>query len=272
MRIIGISVLIAVVAVGGQPDADDIYTMSNGKTCSREGSAVKPEVRVLNRLKNRFESPTVDDIDSDVSLATLLAPGEDEKRFDSAKAARLVGFVVDVKVGGNETCNCKATDPIDRDTHIELALAPGAPPNQRVIVEVTPRFRKQMREKEGDARADWRTLTLQSHGNGGIKGKWVEITGWLLFDIEHTDAAENTSPGNPKNWRATCWEIHPVTQISVLGGPPANFVAVEPSALRTLQQAHVMHVGRDKTRHDEIEARNKRNRDLFGPEETEPPK
>ena len=89
------------------------------------------------------------------------APGEDEDRFDPAKAARIVGFVMDVKVGGVETCNCKATNPLDRDTHIELAAAPGAPNNQRVIVEVSPRFRQQMKDK-GECYA-WAQQHAASH-------------------------------------------------------------------------------------------------------------
>jgi hypothetical protein len=246
------------VLVGALPEGSD-YTMQDGKTCGQTGTAVKKEVKALNLRKNQFGAPTADDIDTDVTLAAMLAPGEDEDRFDATKAARIVGFVMDVKVGGVETCNCKATNPIDRDTHIELAAAPGAPNNQRMIAEVTPRLRKQMKDKG----VDWTTHTLQSHGKGGIKGKWVEVTGWLLFDFEHTDKAENSSPGNPANWRATCWEVHPITEIAVLGGPPANHHALAPATLRVMQEAHARQVARSPTRRDAIEKRNKRNREMY---------
>jgi hypothetical protein len=47
-------------------------------------------------------------------------------------------------------------------------------------------------------------------------GHRVRFKGWLLFDREHADEAENTKPGRAANWRATAWEIHPVTTIEVL--------------------------------------------------------
>jgi hypothetical protein len=265
MKAVDFLALFAALALGAAPLDEGVYTLSDGKPCPPEGTAKNAEIKAVNKDKNRFKAPTADDIDTEVSLATMLAPGEDDKRFDSTKAARIVGFVVDVKPGGTETCNCGATNPIDRDTHIEIALSPEAPPNQRVIVEVTPRLRKQMKERAPDS-VDWRTLTLQSHGAKGIKGQWVEVTGWLLFDFEHTGSAENSSPGHAGNWRATCWEIHPITDIKTLAGAPANTPALSPNTLRVLQDAHVQHVRRDKTRSDAIEARNKDNRAKFADE------
>jgi hypothetical protein len=47
-------------------------------------------------------------------------------------------------------------------------------------------------------------------------GHWVQFEGWLYFDLGHATEAENTAPGNPENWRATAWELHPVTKITVL--------------------------------------------------------
>jgi hypothetical protein len=258
-QLFAVTLLASGIVLAASTQEDPTYKMQDGKTCGATGTAVKAEVKTLNIRKNQFGSPTADDIDTDVTLAALVTPGEDEDRFDATKAARIVGFVVDVKVGGVETCNCKATNPIDRDTHIELAVTPDAPNNQRVIVEVTPRLRQHMKSTG----VDWTTLTLQSHGDGGIKGKWVEVTGWLLFDSEHTDAAENTSPGNPTNWRATCWEIHPITDIRVLDGPPANHQSVAPATLRTMQGVHAKQAARNPSRREAIEKRNKLNRENF---------
>jgi hypothetical protein len=263
MKPLHLLVVAVLSALAGGAAQNNDYTLSDGQSCSPEGSAKRPEVKALNRDKNRFEAPSDDDIDADVTLAAMLAPGEDEQRFDQKRAARIVGFVVDVKVGGRETCNCGATNPIDRDTHLELALTPDAPPNQRIIVEVTPRLRKRMKASG----IDWRTQTLQSHGKDGIKGKWIEVTGWLLFDIEHTDGAENSTPGNPRNWRASCWEIHPIIDLRVLDhGAPANTPVLSVHTLHSLQQAHVLQLRRDKTRRDAIETRNKENRAKFADE------
>ena len=40
--------------------------------------------------------------------------------------------------------------------------------------------------------------------------------GWQLFDEEHRSQAMNTAPGNPSDWRATVWELHPVTAFVIL--------------------------------------------------------
>jgi hypothetical protein len=221
-----------------------VYTATDGKKCPMIGTGKSDANKALNRLKNRFRFPDESDIDKNVTLAALLAPGDDTNRFDTNEAATISGFVIDVKVGGKENCNCQATNHIDMDTHIELAAHKDAPANQRVIVEVTPRLRLLMKGK-----VDWTTETLKkTTGEGGIKGKWVEVTGWLLFDDIHSDGAENTNPGGKKNWRATCWELHPVTDIKVLPGPPAGEPEVQPAVLAAFHKAHAQHVKRDPKR------------------------
>lgn len=77
-----------------------------------------------------------------------------------------------------------------------------------MIVEVTPRWLAIMTAKG----VDWSTRTLRDR----VLGRWVKVTGWMLFDVEHRKQAENTAPGRPRNWRATAWEIHPITAIKVV--------------------------------------------------------
>jgi SH3-like domain-containing protein len=161
----------------------------------------------LNHLKNRRTAPKDADIDPSFTLANLLKPGADDNRFDVNKAAQLEGYVIDVLVGGVETVNCKATDPLFRDTHIEIATTLGADSTRRVIVEVTPRWRAEMQSLG----VDWTTAGLQA-----LKGKRVRFRGWQLFDVEHRSQAKNTAPNNPKDWRATVWEIHPITSFVVI--------------------------------------------------------
>lgn len=181
--------------------------------CGMEGDARSPGVRALNRLKNRVTAPTPAEINPKVTLAAMLAPGNDIGRWKVRYGATITGYVEDVKVGGIETVNCHARDPQHRDTHIELVLAPmdsGAV--QRVIVEVTPRWRAMMVEKG----VNWSTRAIRDR----FLGRWVKVTGWMLFDVEHKNESENTAPGRPRNWRATAWEIHPVTNIEVVSRPP----------------------------------------------------
>lgn len=180
--------------------------------CPPEGETRSNDLRDLNRLKNRTIFPEAKDFDSTIDLQKILAPGNDHDRWNADKAGELTGYVADVKIGGVETCNCKAKDPDHRDTHIELVLDPmNFTDNQKVIVEVTPRIRKIM----GDKGENWSTRSLRDK----ILGRWIKVKGWLLFDEEHSSQSENTNPGNSKNWRGTCWEIHPVTSIEVVNRP-----------------------------------------------------
>ena len=72
----------------------------NGVDCPPEGTATSVAGKALNRLKNRFTTPTDDDIDPHVSLPAMLAPGDDRNRFNSAKAATIQGYIVRVSLGG----------------------------------------------------------------------------------------------------------------------------------------------------------------------------
>jgi hypothetical protein len=256
--------LVALACLGAARLADDGYKMANGQVCPVQGSATTARLQALDRDKNRSNPPGPDDVDTDVTLAAMLAPGDDETRFENNRGAKIIGYVVKVKSGSSETCNCKATTPDDRDTHIQLALSPDAPANQCVIVEVTPRLRLRTKESEREeAPSDWSTSALQSHGGGGVLGKWVEVTGWLLFDIEHVAVAENTNPGHAGNERATCWEIHPITDIQVVGGPPEHAPALAPVTLRHMQQAVATQTGRDPARKQAIADRIKQAQELF---------
>ena len=180
--------------------------------CPPQGDARWPPARALNVLKRRMSSPSPRDIDPRVTLAALLAPGTDAHRWSERRAATVIGYVAAVRAGGVESVNCYTHDPLYRDTHIELTLAPGyAPPRRRLIVEVTPQWRERMARK----RTDWRTCTLRRR----LLGRRVRITGWLLFDAEHArNSAHTAGDSAARIWRATAWEIHPVTAIDILGG------------------------------------------------------
>jgi hypothetical protein len=175
-----------------------------------EGDAKNPDVKALNRLKNRYILPQEGDIDHDITLSRLLATGDDRGRFDQQKAARITGDVVRVDGGGVTSANLHSRHPLGRDTFIFMALTKDAPPTQQVPLIVSPRVRAQMKIRG----FDWTTESLRMQ----LLGKRVEVTGWLLFS-EHIHEAENTNPGGRRNWRATSWEIHPVTEIQVLSEP-----------------------------------------------------
>ena len=180
--------------------------------CGLEGDAKLQQVRNLNLLKNRYTPPNSADMNPRVALAAILAPGSDLKRWSETQGAVITGYVIDVKPGGPETVNCGAKDPQHTDTHIELALNLGDTQGiKHMIVEVTPRGRAIMASKG----IDWSTGNLHRT----MVGHKVQVTGWMMLDREHCNAAENTNPGNAKNWRATCWEIHPVSGLAPVPNP-----------------------------------------------------
>ena len=195
---------------GAMAVADDAQVLAN---CPIVGDTADPRVQALNTLKRRMTLPTPADIDPRVTLKALVAPGDDANRWDDKRGATIEGFVADVKVGGVESVNCHTSDPAFRDTHVELTLDPMANDETRyVIVEVTPQFRQKMAQQG----LDWSTGTLRNT----LLGRRVRIGGWLMFDGEHKQNAKNTASAGAHIWRATVWEVHPITSIQVLPGKP----------------------------------------------------
>jgi len=174
--------------------------------CPSAGIALTGRARTLHRLKNRTSVPVDADFDQRISLDELLKPGDDTTRWSIERAARIEGYVVAVAYARPEATNC--FNPCRRDIHILLARQKDANKNECVVLEVTPNFRD-WATKQG---LDWSEATL----HGQLVGHWCEFEGWLYFDVGHTDQSENTAPGNPSNWRATAWELHPVTKFRVI--------------------------------------------------------
>lgn len=186
------------------PEADSIPIVFHG--CPLEGSAAYSGRQARNRLKNRRIAPAPAVIDSSITLVRILQPGPDTTRWSNSTGVILTGYIFDVKPGGEETVNCGDKQEIYRDTHIEVtANATDTLNTKRMIVEVTPRWRALL-AKQG---IDWSTDSLKAR----LEGHCARIEGWLFWDKEHADEAENTAAGREGNWRATAWEIHPVTKI-----------------------------------------------------------
>lgn len=168
--------------------------------CPSAGIALTTRARDLHRLKNRTSLPQATDFDSRVTLDALLQPGDDTNRWSTNHAARIAGEVIDVAYARPEATNC--WNPCRRDIHIVVATRKGVVKSEHVVVEVTPNLQ----------RGDWSEKTLQAQ----LVGHWCEFEGWMYFDAGHAEESENISPGEPDNWRATAWEIHPVTKITVI--------------------------------------------------------
>src|SRR5215203_3850980 len=174
------------------------------RNCPSVGFALTTNARNLHRLKNRTAFPQAADFDSRVTLDQLLQSGDDRNRWSTERAARIQGQVIDVAYAGIEATNCFS--PCRRDIHILIANRKDAAKKEQVVVEVTPNLRDWATEQG----MDWSEQTLQ----GQLVGHWCEFEGWLYFDVGHAEEAENTAAQNSSNWRATAWEVHPVTKIT----------------------------------------------------------
>ena len=198
------------LAVPAYPHRADSNGLETYNGCGMGGDARSLGVQALTRLKNRYVAPQ--QIDPAITLAAMLSPSSDTGRWKVRQGVEIVGYVFDVKVGGIESTNCHARAAEQRDTHIDLVLDPMAgSPSQRVIAEVTPRWRAIMAAQG----LDWSTRALRDK----LLGRWIKVRGWMLFDMEHQNESENTAPGRERTWRAPAWEIHPITSIEVVQRP-----------------------------------------------------
>ncbi len=178
-----------------------------------QGNAKSKRIKDLNKLKNRFNIPDNSFIDSTITLNAILQPGVDTARFTSDNAVYIEGYVFSVKSGGQETCNCKTKLERYKDIHIEITADDvHTSANERVIVELTPRMKRIIFNQLGI-----NSITSNKLKNA-ILGKRVRIQGWLFFDEEHMQNSYNIDPEDTSNdnWRATCWEVHPITSIEII--------------------------------------------------------
>ena len=162
--------------------------------------------RRLITLKNRTAIPTSVDYNRIVTLDALVRPGDDTRRWSSSNAATIEGYVLAVVAANVEAAN--GFLPNKRDVHIEVSRRRDAPQRERVILEVTPPMRVWAKTRGWDWSSDGLAHDLV--------GRLCRFEGWLLFDAEHVKEAENTNPGGAGNWRATAWELHPITSITVV--------------------------------------------------------
>ncbi|MGB5025063.1 MAG: hypothetical protein WBO44_06925 [Saprospiraceae bacterium] len=203
-------VCIIIIAVQELHSQDEINI--DGSPCGMHGSArTGTKEYEQNPFKNRYTIPIKSDFDTRLQLKDFVNGEATEGKFLQTKAVEITGYIYDVKKGGVETCNCKTTDPLFRDTHIEITLNDQETgPENRFIIEVTPRIRQALADKG----IDWTTEALSEN----IKGHMVKVQGWLFYDFSHKTENYADDPNNSigrNNWRATSWEIHPVTSLEI---------------------------------------------------------
>lgn len=182
------------------------YLLFAERYCPPQGIAFTPDRREVHRLKNRAYLPKEADFDPRVTLSALLQPGVDSTQWSTSQAGRVEGYVVSLANAGVELANCYA--PCRRDIHINVALRPDARASEQMVLEITPPMQKWAKGNGWD----WSEAKLKQE----LVGRWCSFEGWLFFDKHHAGESENVEPAREGNWRATAWELHPVTNFEVL--------------------------------------------------------
>lgn len=175
----------------GQP-----LVMNGTQVCGPEGDATAPNAQALNDNKNRTDVPGASDY-VDIKWDDLKNLAADRVTDFQGAPVMVVGFLshrVQVETGGEST-NCHLHSPDEVDWHMYLTKAPAQGIADAVIAETTPRTRSAHK---------WTTASVGSLVDSSTQ---VRISGWLMFDFEHT--------GVIGTQRATVWEVHPITRIEV---------------------------------------------------------
>jgi hypothetical protein len=206
--------------------------------CTITGSSYDP---YLNVMKNQttWASMQPDEVftslDQIQQLETKLPSGLNQKNhgdnfpqlvaMGEGKIHGIVGYLYDIKVEGKESSNCQLDDNADHenvDFHIFIgfdagiaekirnhtALTPAerkTVTQQSAIVEMTPHYRDEFHP-------EWTADAVKA-----AKGQQVKVLGQLMVDNEHYVAGQDCGrdPSKTACWRASVWELHPVTDFQV---------------------------------------------------------
>jgi len=155
------------------------------------------------------------------NLTQLAALGE-------GKIHGVVGYLYDIKVEGKESSNCQLDDDASHenvDFHIFIGFDPviaekirnkqtltaeerKAVTQESVIVEMTPHYREAFHP-------EWTAEAVMAQ-----KGQLVKVLGQLMVDNEHYVSGQDCAraPRTATCWRASVWELHPVTDFEVCDG------------------------------------------------------
>ena len=195
----------------------------------------------LNALKNELVDPAGEpqhvfhvpdlvelekQIPAELTKTNHEALKDQMRALEEGEVASLNGYLYYAKDGGAESSNCLLKGADNIDFHIGIgadagiaakaqtkspAKSPGLTPAERsqaVIIEMTPHWRAKYEP-------GWNLALVQK-----AIGRQVYVVGQLLADNEHDDAKDDcayTGAGGhgPNCWRATIWELHPVTRFLV---------------------------------------------------------
>jgi hypothetical protein len=171
--------------------------------CPDIGDAKSAKRQELNKHKNREVAHPNGTMDHAVTITDMLNSGDDDQRFDDSKMATIEGVLFNAKQEKGESCNCHSEDVNDDDVHIYIAKDDQAESiADCAVVEVTGKGKA--------AHPEWDINFFRK-----LKNHKVKITGYLLYDFEHTGMSFESNPdADPSTLhRHTVWELHPITAV-----------------------------------------------------------
>jgi hypothetical protein len=128
------------------------------------------------------------------------APDWDTVRVQTQRGVSLEGYIAEVIRARDGATYGRPREQGDLHVHLRAARQPrcgvGGLRNQQIVTEVTPHFQPPTTGWSYEALLD----LCQRQAR-------VRISGWLLHDYQHIR--------DIGAWRASAWEIHPVTNIEV---------------------------------------------------------
>lgn len=213
-----------------------VSVKGRSKLCHPEGDANPDDGTNVN--KNRSDIPsksylvTVDAIRALPDTALWRFTKRTQwKQSDSALVLPYEGIPVTVEgffevvkpqSGGGESTNCHASAEKDTDWHMALVSDPGEREERAVVVEPTPRTK---RHNAGWKPAAAKALAVRHSDSPNAprfeaEAAKVRVTGFLMLDPFHPRHIKGGCAVSPnchetKFFRATLWEVHPVTRIEV---------------------------------------------------------
>ena len=195
----------------------------------------------LNLLKNQLIPPTRKPLrtftgDEYGALEERLPAAltkENHEEFKDELAAigegrvfALIGFLYEAKKGGKESSNCQLTDADDIDFHLGIGFDPDLAAAAAAKKGLTPAERKKLQE---EIKVSSHIVEVTPHWRAAFKPDWtldmfepaigrqVRVVGQLMLDSEHYSAKDDCAfpDAGPKCFRASSWELHPVTRFQV---------------------------------------------------------
>jgi len=205
--------------ISGSPYDPYLNLMKNQTTWdSMEPQEVFTSLSQVQQLEARLPALALTQKNHGDKLAQLKALGE-------GSIYGVTGYLYDVVPEGKESSNCQLDkDPPqyeDVDFHIFIGFDPAvaekilnhktvssAEKHQSMIVEMTPHYRDAFHQ-------EWTADALQA-----LKGQQVKVLGQLMVDNEHYVSGQDCGidPSKKTCWRASVWELHPVTDFRVCEG------------------------------------------------------